>query len=165
MELSGKSCLVAGGAGFIGSALVSELLKRNCRVQVIDDFSTGNRKNLRHVENHHSLSIVSGTILNTELLDSLMANAEFIFNLACLGVRHSLSQPVENHLVNSEGALQLLIAARKAGIKRFIHCSSSEVYGTTTSGCIAENHPTLPHTVYGASKLSGEAYARAFYRT
>ena len=86
-----------------------------------------------------------------------------MFHLACLGVRHSLHDPVENHHVNATGTLLLLEAGRAVGIERFVHISTSEVYGTAETTPMSEQHPTHPHTVYGGSKLAGESYARAFH--
>jgi UDP-glucose 4-epimerase len=80
-------------------------------------------------------------------------------------VRHSIHSPQENHEVNAAGTLDLLIEARKAKVKRFVYVSSSEVYGTARHAPMDEQHPTFPMTVYGASKLAGECYARAFQRT
>ena len=90
---------------------------------------------------------------------------EVVFHLACLGVRHSISHPLENHWTNAEGTLVICEAARNAKVKRLLYCSSSEVYGTAQSVPMDESHPTHPCTVYGASKLAGEAYALAYHRT
>jgi UDP-glucose 4-epimerase len=96
---------------------------------------------------------------------SLLRNVDVVFHLACLGVRHSIHSPIENHEVNASATLGLLHAARGAGVKRFVYVSSSEVYGTARTAPITEEHPTLPMTVYGAAKLAGEAYTRAFWET
>ena len=96
---------------------------------------------------------------------SLLRKIDLVFHLACLGVRHSIHSPVENHEVNASATLGLLNAARNSGVKRFVYVSSSEIYGTARTVPINEEHPTLPMTVYGASKLAGECYTRAFWET
>jgi UDP-glucose 4-epimerase len=91
---------------------------------------------------------------------------DIIFHLACLGVRHSIHSPVENHEVNASATLGLLNIARRIGVKRFVYVSTSEVYGMViTAAPLTEEQPTFPMTVYGASKLAGECYARAFWNT
>ena len=87
------------------------------------------------------------------------------FHLACLGVRHSVHAPFENHDVNAAGTLRLLEACRAEGVEKFVYVSSSEVYGTARWAPMTEEHPTFPCTVYGASKLAGECYTRAFFQT
>ncbi|WP_331459649.1 GDP-mannose 4,6-dehydratase [Paracoccus liaowanqingii] len=98
-------------------------------------------------------------------MERLIAGVEVIYHLACLGVRHSVHSPLLNHEVNATATLQLLRMARIAGVGRFVHVSSSEVYGTAMTVPMTESHPTYPMTVYGGAKLAGEAYARAFHRT
>jgi UDP-glucose 4-epimerase len=88
-----------------------------------------------------------------------------MYHLACLGVRHSVHSPAENHDVNATGTLRLLSACRDQGVPKFVSVSSSEVYGTARRVPMDESHPTSPSTVYGGSKLAGESYARAFHRT
>ena len=90
---------------------------------------------------------------------------QVVFHLACLGVRHSIAHPFGNHRVNAEGTLLLLDAAYRAKVERFVYCSSSEVYGTAEYVPMPESHPTRPCTIYGAGKLAGEAYARAYHKT
>jgi UDP-glucose 4-epimerase len=110
------------------------------------------------------------TLLELDIrdLDALaphLTKAHLVYHLACLGVRHSVHSPDENHDVNATATLRLLAACREHGVPRFVYVSSSEVYGTAKWAPITEEHPTFPCTVYGASKLAGECYARAYYTT
>jgi UDP-glucose 4-epimerase len=152
--------LITGGAGFIGSAL-SRHLAASHDVVVLDDLSSGKHDNIRGVD----LEFQEGSILDVELVNTLVAEIDMVFHLACKGVRHSIHEPLFNHEVNTTGTLNLLEAARQFGISRFVYTSSSEVYGTAVRVPMAEDHPTQPHTVYGAAKLAGEAYARAYHLT
>jgi UDP-glucose 4-epimerase len=156
--------LVVGGAGFIGSELVGQLLAAGRRVTVLDDLSTGSRERLSPMEGP-GLRLVIGSVLDGGLLDTLVAGAERVFNLACVGLRRSIHDPDASHEVNATGALRLLEAVRRAEVARMVHVSSSEVYGTARHAPMDESHPTHPTTPYGAAKLAGEAYARAYHLT
>lgn len=151
--------LVTGGAGFIGSELVRQLIATGRRVVVLDDLSTGKRVNLAGLD----LLLVHASVCDAQALAACMAGAERVFHLACLGLRRSLHDPQGGHLVNATGTLLALEAARRASIQRFVHVSSSEIYGSAQSVPMDENHPANPTTPYGAAKLAGEAYARAAF--
>jgi len=155
--------VVTGGAGFIGSELVHQLTQQGNRVTVVDNFVNGSRDNLIGVA--RDVEIIDADIRDRERMASALANADVVFHLACLGVRHSLHDPVENHEVNATGTLTLLEASRYRGIERFVNVSTSEVYGTARWAPMTIEHPTFPMTVYGAGKLAGECYTRAFHRT
>jgi UDP-glucose 4-epimerase len=156
--------LVTGGAGFIGSELVRQLAAQGCQVVVVDNLVNGRRENLERLP-ADLVQVVVADIRQNERMADLMQGVDIVFHLACLGVRHSMHSPHENHEVNATATLKLLSVARAAGVKRFVYVSSSEVYGTARWVPMTEEHPTFPMTVYGASKLAGECYARAFYRT
>jgi UDP-glucose 4-epimerase len=111
------------------------------------------------------VELVVADIRDRSTMAPLLRGIDAIFHLACLGVRHSIHSPLENHEVNASATLALLDTARNNEVARFVYVSSSEVYGTARTTPITEEHPTLPMTVYGASKLAGECYTRAFWET
>ena len=159
-----SSILVTGGAGFIGSELTRQLCETGARVTVVDNLVNGKRENLTGLP-ADQVQLVVEDIRNRERMAELLKGVEIVFHLACLGVRHSVHDPHENHAVNATATLQLLSLAREAAVGRFVTISSSEVYGTARWVPMNESHPTYPMTVYGASKLAGESYTRAFHRT
>jgi UDP-glucose 4-epimerase len=166
MRLEGNTVLVTGGAGFIGSHLVDALQAYpDCRVRVLDDLSTGRTENLAHLLERGAIELFQGSVTDAATAARAVEGVAIVFHLACRGVRHSIGQPLANHEVNAQGTLLLLGAARAAGVSRFVHVSSSEVYGTARHVPMDEDHPCFPETVYGAAKLAGEAYARAYHQT
>jgi UDP-glucose 4-epimerase len=156
--------IVTGGAGFIGSELVRQLAAEGARVTVIDNLVNGKRDNLAGLPPDR-VTLLEQDVRDVASYAPLLREAGIVYHLACLGVRHSVHSPVENHDVNATATLGLLDASRAAGVPRFVYVSSSEVYGTARWTPMNEEHPTFPTTVYGAAKLAGEAYTRAFHRT
>ena len=166
MNIRDSNVLITGGAGFIGSHLTDALLAHGCRVTALDDFSSGDRANLELAQQTGRLTIIEGSVLDEQILATAMHEMHYVFHMAVQCVRKSIGNPIENHDVNATGTILTLQAARHAHVHRFVYCSSSEVYGN----CSGERlHEELTHcapvTVYGASKLAGEYYAKAYYQT
>jgi UDP-glucose 4-epimerase len=158
--------LVTGGAGFLGSHLVDRLIADGETVTVLDDFSTGRRENLAGAASSPRLRIVEGSILDRAAVELAMRGCDRVFHLAVQCVRRSLGRPTENHEVNATGTLVVLEQARRQQAKRFLYCSSSEVYGNCGGERLKEETTVCaPTTVYGAAKLAGEYYAQAYQRT
>jgi UDP-glucose 4-epimerase len=162
--VSRDTVLVTGGAGFIGSELVRQLAARGDRVLIVDNLVNGRRENVNEVLSDR-VRLLPVDVRDLAAITPHLGTVRVIYHLACLGVRHSVHSPVENHDVNATATLHLLAACRAAGVPRFVYVSSSEVYGTAKWAPMTEDHPTFPCTVYGASKLAGECYTRAYYRT
>ncbi len=162
--ISGARVLVTGGAGFIGSELARQLEAAGAEVRVLDNLVNGKRENLEDALGS-SACLEEADIRDRERVAELLRGTDIVLHLACLGVRHSIHSPRENHEVNATATLQLLEESRRAEVGRFVYVSSSEVYGTARTVPMDEDHPTYPCTVYGASKLAGECYARAYHQT
>jgi UDP-glucose 4-epimerase len=159
-----KRILVTGGAGFIGSELVTQLAAQQHEVIAVDNLVNGKRANLAHLS-ADQVRLAEVDIRDRETMAELIRGVDIVFHLACLGVRHSLHNPFDNHDVNATATLHLLDMARRADVPRFVYVSSSEVYGTARWAPMTEEHPTYPMTVYGGGKLAGECYTRAFWES
>lgn len=159
-----RRALVTGGAGFIGSELVAQLVADGWDVAVLDNLATGRWANLDRLPLAAGAK-VTGDVRDAALLARLLPGTDTVFHLACRGLRFGLHSPVETHDVNASGTMTVLEAARHAAVRRLVHVSTSEVYGLSPTMPLAEDAATLPATAYGASKLAGEAYARAYHHT
>lgn len=164
MKLRDRNILVTGAAGFIGSHL-SDRLARDNELVLVDDFSIGLRENLDDVKGLSNVQIVEADICDRERMRQLCAGIDVVFHLAISCLRTSLNQPIMSHDINAGGTLSVCLAAREHEVERLIYVSSSEVYGSALTVPMDEEHPLKPTTVYGASKLAGELYALAFWRT
>jgi len=151
--------LVTGGAGFIGSNLVEALLARGASVRVLDDFSTGKRENLASLEG--DLEVVEGDVRDYRAVRRAVEGVEAIFHEAALpSVARSIDDPVGSNDVNVRGTLQVILAARAAGVRRVVYASSSSVYGDAPNLPKAETMAPSPLSPYAVQKLAGELYAR-----
>ena len=153
--------LVTGGAGFIGSNLVRELLDRGDEVRVLDNFSTGNRANLDGLD----VEIVEGELRSYERVHNSVRKAEIVYHLGALGsVPRSVQDPLTSSAVNVEGTLNVLLAARDEGVGRVVFSSSTSVYGSSRQLPTSEETPPDPISPYGVAKLAAERYCVSFAR-
>ena len=152
--------LVTGGAGFIGSHSVDLLLARGHQVRVLDDLSSGKRDNLQA---HPALELVIGDIRDRDTVQAVMAGIDGVLHLAAqVFVSVSIDQPVFSASVNVLGTVQVLDAARLAGVRRVVYASSAAIYGTPEALPVAEDTPSRPLSPYGLEKLIDEQYAALF---
>jgi UDP-N-acetylglucosamine 4-epimerase len=166
-----RTWLVTGVAGFIGSALLEQLLALGQNVVGLDNFSTGYQANLDDVLARRSTGsgtfrMIRGDIRDLEVCHAACGGVDYVLHQAALGsVPRSIDDPVTTNSVNVDGFLNVLIAARDAGARRVVYASSCAVYGDSTALPLREATPSLPLTPYAASKASNEVYAEAFGRT
>ncbi|MDH4196943.1 MAG: SDR family oxidoreductase [Candidatus Aminicenantes bacterium] len=154
--------LVTGGAGFIGSHLVDELLRRGRRVRVLDNFLTGKRENLAAVA--RDVEVLEGDLRDPEACRRAAAGAEVVLHQAALpSVPRSVADPRLANDINVSGTLNILLAARDAGARRFVFASSSAVYGDSPELPKREGHEGRPLSPYAVSKFVGEKYAQVFH--
>lgn len=153
--------VVTGGAGFIGSHTVDELVRRGHDVAVLDNLSTGKAANLAHVSSR--IRLLEASITDSGAVREACRGADRVIHLAAqTSVPRSVKDPIETNLVNVTGTLNVLLAARDAGVKRVVFASSCAVYGQTRVFPIREDAPLAPVSPYGISKQVGEAYGRVF---
>ena len=157
-----RSVLVTGGGGFIGSNLVRALLDRGDRVRVLDNFSTGNRRNLDGLDD---VEIVEGELRSYERVHNAVRGVEVVFHQGALpSVPRSVQDPLTTGAVNVEGTLNVLLAARDEGVRRVVFASSSSVYGN--SGTLPRREAQTPDPIspYAVAKLAAERYCVSFFR-
>ncbi len=155
-------CLVTGGAGFIGSNLVRHLAEDGCRVRVFDNLSSGHVDNLSGLES--SIDFIRGDLRDAAAVREAMRGIRQVFHLGALAsVQASVDDPATTHEVNVTGTLNLLLAARDAGVKRVVFSSSASVYGDSPVMPKREDMLPEPLTGYALSKLAGEHYGRIFH--
>jgi nucleoside-diphosphate-sugar epimerase len=153
--------LVTGGAGFIGCNLVRYILEKGHQVVVLDNFSTGKRPNIADVLGR--IELIEGDIRDRSTVDRAVAGCKAIFHEAALGsVPRSVEDPMTSHDVNVNGTMNVLEAARAAGVKRIIFAASSSAYGDRAESPKHEGMVPTPISPYASSKVSCEAYMRAY---
>jgi nucleoside-diphosphate-sugar epimerase len=153
--------LVTGGAGFIGSNTVDELVKRGHSVVVLDDLSSGKEENLADVRS--KITFVKGSITDLEVVQKAIHQAEYVIHLAArTSVPRSVKDPLETNRINVEGTLNVLLAARDNKVKRVVFAASSSAYGETPTLPKTESMQPHPISPYGVSKYVGELYAQTF---
>lgn len=153
--------LVTGGAGFIGSNLADELIRRGAKVTVIDNLLTGSRENLNEIAG--DFEFIHGDIVDTASVKKAIEGVEVVFHHAALpSVPRSVANPLETHNACVNGTFNLLLAAKDAGVRRFIYAASSSAYGDQQSLPKLESMRPEPLSPYAAAKLTGEYYCRVF---
>jgi nucleoside-diphosphate-sugar epimerase len=152
--------LVTGGAGFIGSHLSEELVRRGERVRVVDSLITGKRENLAHIP---GVEFIDGDLAEIEVARRAVAGADYVLHQAAIpSVPRSVSDPITSNRANIDATLNVLVAARDAGVKRVVYAGSSSAHGDTATLPKREDMPTKPLSPYALQKLVGEQHLTMF---
>jgi len=155
--------LITGGAGFIGSNIVAELVKRKEEVRVLDNFSTGRRENL--VPFLDKIQLIEGDLTDLETVREAVEGMDFVLHQGALpSIPRSIEHPIGSNNTNVSGTLNLLIASKDAKVKRVVYASSSSIYGNSSQLPKVETMNPSPLSPYAVSKLAGEYYCQVFYR-
>jgi len=161
-ELEGSRIVVTGGAGFIGSHIVDQLLEKDVReVVVLDDFVRGTRTNLESASRDPRLRLVKGSIADRELLRSVIDGTQYVFHLAALWLHECVHEPRRAIEINVEGTYNVAEAAHELGVRKVVYSSSASVYGDAIETPMTEEHPFNNRTLYGATKIAGEQIFRS----
>jgi len=155
--------IVTGGAGFIGSHLTEELVRRGYQVIILDNLSKGRMSNIEPVLKNGSAEFVQGDITNLPLLRKLFSGADYVFHQAAIpSVPFSIKSPITSHNANINGTLNVLLAAKDKGVKKVVYASSSSVYGDSPTLPKVEDMIPNPLSPYAVTKLTGEYYCKVF---
>jgi nucleoside-diphosphate-sugar epimerase len=154
------SYLVTGGAGFIGSHLAEELLRRGERVRIVDSFITGNRENLAHLS---EAEFIEGDLAELPVAKTAVAGMDYVLHQAAIpSVPRSVEDPITSNRANIDSTLNVLVAARDANVRRIVYAGSSSAYGNTPTLPKREDMPSHPLSPYALQKLVGEQYLQMF---
>ena len=162
IDFSGKTVLVTGGAGFVGSNVVGRIVRAGGKVIVLDDLFTGDLKN---IDPDIPYEFVQGSVCDYELVRDLMARSNYVAHLAARNIIISTRNPIEDYRSNIGGTLNILMAARETKPVRIVYSSSASIYGNPKVLPIMEDEAPVTFSPYAVSKLAGENYAYAFYET
>jgi nucleoside-diphosphate-sugar epimerase len=154
--------LVTGGAGFIGSHIVESLLSDGYKVICMDDLSAGKESNVDLFSDNSNYRFVNASVTNQLKVDYWMDGIDVVFHNAASKKNICLDNPIKDLEVNAGGTLNLLLAAKKHGVKKFVHASTGSVYGEPVEFPQTESHPLNPVSYYGVSKLAGDRYVNMF---
>lgn len=158
--------LVTGGAGFIGSNLCETLLSNGNRVTCLDNFSTGKEENIKPFLNNKNFTLIEGDIRDLGTCENACSGVDFILHQAALGsVPRSIKDPITSNMVNVSGFLNMLVASKNAGVKRFIYAASSSTYGDSKQMPKIEENIGKPLSPYAITKYVNELYADVFSKT
>jgi UDP-glucose 4-epimerase len=162
--MSERTCLVTGGAGFIGSHIAEALVRRGDKVRVLDNLSTGKRANLATFL--AEIEFIEGDLNDLPLVERTMRGVEFVFHQAALpSVPLSLQRPLDTHRDCVTATVHVLDAARRAGVRRVMYAASSSAYGDQPFASMRETDLPQPLSPYAAAKLAGEYYCQAFFHS
>jgi UDP-glucose 4-epimerase len=163
VELSGAQALVTGGAGFVGSHIVEQLIQAGAsRVTVVDDFTRGRMENLRSVSASSALEVIEGDICNASLVDRATAGTDYVFHQAALRITQCAEDPVRAVRVMIEGTQNVLESAVRHGVAKVLVASSASVYGEPSRLPMQESDSFHNRTIYGAAKIANEQMSRAY---
>ena len=162
-RLKDKKVLVTGGAGFIGSNLCEELINNGAMVTCLDNFATGHKHNLDTIIDHQDFTLFEGDIRDLDTCHQACRNQDYVLHEAALGsVPRSINDPIMSNDVNVSGFLNMLVAARDAGVKRFVYAASSSTYGDSEKLPKIEDKIGKPLSPYAITKYVNELYADIF---
>jgi UDP-glucose 4-epimerase len=165
-HLEGATCLVTGGAGFIGSTIVDQLLEAGAaEVRVLDNFARGNLGNLSQALERGGVTVTDGDVSDPSIVEPLVQGSDYVFHQAALRITRCAEVPREAVAVLIDGTLNVLESAVRHKVKKVVAASSASVYGEPAYLPIDEAHPFNNRTMYGAGKIAGEQMLRAYYTT